>query len=105
MLSFDTIDKSYGATRAVKAVTLEAAPGTVLGLVGENGAGKSTLIRIASGATAPDGGCLLLDGVPIAPRDTHEAIALGIASVFQELTLVRELTVEQNLFLTAAPRY
>jgi ribose transport system ATP-binding protein len=104
MLSFDTIDKSYGATRAVKAVTLEAAPGTVLGLVGENGAGKSTLIRIASGATAPDSGCLLLDGVPIAPRDTHEAIALGIASVFQELTLVRELTVEQNLFLTAAPR-
>ena len=61
----------------------------MLGLVGENGAGKSTLIKIVGGVIAPDRGTLSLDGRPIAPRSTHEALALGIASVFQELTLVR----------------
>jgi len=103
MLSLIAIDKSFGATRAVKTVTLEAAPSTVLGLAGENGAGKSTLIKIVSGAVLPDRGSIRLDGKPIAPRDTNEAIGLGIASVFQELTLVRELTVERNLLLTSAP--
>jgi ribose transport system ATP-binding protein len=103
VLSLANIDKSFGATRAVNAVTLEASPGTVLGLAGENGAGKSTLIKIVSGAITPDRGQLALDGKPIAPRDTNEAISLGISSVFQELTLVRELTVERNLLLTSAP--
>ena len=103
MLSLIAIEKSYGATRAVKPVTLEAAPGTVLGLAGENGAGKSTLIKIVSGAVRPDRGVITLDGQSIAPRDTNEAISLGVSSVFQELTLVRELTVERNLLLTSAP--
>jgi ribose transport system ATP-binding protein len=103
MLRLSEIDKSYGATRALKSVSLEAAPGTVLGLVGENGAGKSTLMKIVGGAIAPDHGTLSLDGRAVAPRSTHEALTLGIASVFQELTLVRELTVEQNLLLTRSP--
>jgi ribose transport system ATP-binding protein len=103
MLSLIAIEKSFGATRAVKAVTLDAAPGTVLGLAGENGAGKSTLIKIVSGAIRPDRGGVTMNGKPIAPRDTNEAISLGISSVFQELTLVRELTVERNLLLTSAP--
>ncbi len=104
MLSLIEIDKSYGATRALKSVSLAAEPGTVLGLAGENGAGKSTLIKVVSGAITPDRGALALDGKTIAPRDTNEAIAAGISSVFQELTLVRELTVERNLFLTSAPQ-
>ena len=103
MLGLSDIDKSYGATHALRAVSLEAEPGTVLGLVGENGAGKSTLIKIVSGAIVPDRGKIILDGQPVAPRNTHAALALGIASVFQELTLVRELTVEQNLLLTNPP--
>ncbi|HVY19710.1 MAG TPA: sugar ABC transporter ATP-binding protein [Bauldia sp.] len=103
MLSLTAIEKSFGATRAVKSVTLEAAPGTVLGLAGENGAGKSTLIKIVAGVVAPDAGAMSLNAEPIAPRDTNEAIHLGISSVFQELTLVRELTVERNLLLTSAP--
>jgi ribose transport system ATP-binding protein len=103
MLSLTAIEKSFGATRAVKTVTLEAAPGTVLGLAGENGAGKSTLIKVVAGAVTPDSGSLALDGKTIAPRDTNEAIHLGVSSVFQELTLVRDLTVEQNLLLTASP--
>jgi len=103
MLSLIAIEKSFGATRAVKAVTLDSAPGTVLGLAGENGAGKSTLITIVSGAVTPDAGTISLDGKTIAPGDTNAAIGLGISSVFQELTLVRELTVERNLLLTSAP--
>jgi ABC-type sugar transport system ATPase subunit len=56
MLSLSRIEKTFGATRAPKSVTLEAAGGTVLGLAGENGAGKSTLIKIVSGAVVPDRG-------------------------------------------------
>jgi len=103
MLSLTEIDKSFGTTHAVKAVTLDAHPGAVLGLAGENGAGKSTLIKMVSGAISPGGGRMTLDGKPIAPRDTNDAITQGISGVFQELTLVGALSVEQNLFLTAAP--
>jgi ribose transport system ATP-binding protein len=104
MLSLTAIEKSFGATRAVKSVTLEAAPGTVLGLAGENGAGKSTLIKIVAGVVSPDSGAVALDGNPVTLRDTNDAIRLGISSVFQELTLVREMTVERNLLLTSAPQ-
>jgi ribose transport system ATP-binding protein len=103
MLTLTAIDKAFGTTHAVKAVTLDAHPGAVLGLAGENGAGKSTLIKMVSGAIAPGSGHMTLDGKRIAPRDTNDAIRHGIAGVFQELTLVGELSVEQNLFLTAAP--
>lgn len=103
MLALVAIDKSFGTTHAVKAVTLEARPGTVLGLAGENGAGKSSLIKMISGAIRPGSGHMTLDGKRIAPRDTNDAILHGIAGVFQELTLVGGLSVEQNLFLTAAP--
>jgi ribose transport system ATP-binding protein len=105
MLSLSRIEKTFGATRALKSVTLEAAGGTVLGLAGENGAGKSTLMKIVSGAVVPDQGSVTLDGKRIAPRNTNEAVGLGISSVFQELTLVRELSVERNLLLTTAPTH
>ena len=103
MLSLSRIEKTFGATRALKSVTLEAAGGTVLGLAGENGAGKSTLIKIVSGAVVPDHGTVALDGKQLALRDTNDAISQGVSSVFQELTLVRELSVERNLLLTSAP--
>ncbi len=86
MLSLTEIDRSFGTTHAVKAVTLDAHPGSVLGLAGENGAGKSTLIKMVSGAIAPGGGRMILDGKPISPRDTNDAITHGISGVFQELT-------------------
>ncbi len=105
MLSLSRIEKTFGATRALKSVSLEAAGGTVLGLAGENGAGKSTLIKIVSGAVLPDQGSITLDGRLIALRDTNDAIRQGISSVFQELTLVRELSVERNLLLTSAPTH
>jgi ribose transport system ATP-binding protein len=104
MLLFRDVDKRFAATYAVKNVTLEAAAGVALGLVGENGAGKSTLIKIASGIVRPDHGSVLLDGEPVARHGPRDALRHGIASVFQELTLVRSLTVEENLGLLDAPQ-
>ena len=74
MLCLYKIEKIFGATRALKSVSLEAAGGTVLGLAGENGAGKSTLIKIVSGAVVADQGSVTLDGKTIALRDTNDAI-------------------------------
>ena len=105
MLSFKTIDKDFGATRAVINVTLDAAPGAVLGLVGENGAGKSTLMKIAGGIVRQDRGLVSLDGEALVGLGPAKAIARGVVSVFQELTLVRSLTVAENLFLSAPPRH
>ena len=104
MLILQNIDKTFGATRAVRDVTLEAGPGAVLGLVGENGAGKSTLIKIAGGIVRQDRGQVTLDGASVSGLDPAAALARGIASVFQELTLVRSLTVAENLGLSAPPK-
>ena len=68
----------------------------MLGLVGENGAGKSTVIKMLSGVLRPDRGEITLNGRPILLRSAADALHHGIASVFQELTLVRSLTVEQQ---------
>jgi ribose transport system ATP-binding protein len=103
MLRLSAIDKSFGATLAVRDVTLEAAPGSVLGLVGENGAGKSTLMKIAGGLIAPDKGIVSLDGAAVSGLDARQILERGIASVFQELTLVRSLTVAENICLLAPP--
>src|SRR5690348_2510582 len=104
MLVLQDIDKRFGATQAVQEVSLEASPGAVLGLVGENGAGKSTLMKIAGGIIRPDRGQVSLDGQAISGLDARGMIARGIASVFQELTQVRSLTVAENLGLLAPPR-
>ena len=93
------ISKRYGHTQALASVGLSLTPGHVHGLVGHNGAGKSTLLRVLSGAEAPDSGHLVLDGHPIAFGSPREAIEHGVSCVYQELSLVDDLTVAQNLFL------
>jgi ABC-type sugar transport system ATPase subunit len=103
VLALQGVDKRFGATHAVRAVTLDAHPGEVLGLVGENGAGKSTLIKIVSGVVKPDGGRVELNGHRLALRGPRDALAHGIRSVFQELALVGSLTVAENLFLLDLP--
>jgi ribose transport system ATP-binding protein len=105
MLTLRDVDKRFGATHAVRSVTFDAAPGQVLGLVGENGAGKSTVIKMLSGVVRPDHGEITLNGRLVALHGASDALRHGIASVFQELTLVRSLTVEQNLLLIDGPTY
>jgi ABC-type sugar transport system ATPase subunit len=94
-----SISKSYGPTRALTDVTLNIQPGQVVALIGHNGAGKSTLLRSLSGAEVPDNGTIVVDGSSDEFHSPGDATAAGIACVYQELSLVDELTVAENLFL------
>ncbi|WP_199255655.1 sugar ABC transporter ATP-binding protein [Mycolicibacterium mengxianglii] len=98
-LTLTGVVKSYGAVKAIRHADFEVQPGQVHALVGENGAGKSTLIKIVSGATAPDAGEMTYDGERVSITSTVDAIALGIATVYQEPQLFSELTVAENIFM------
>ena len=73
--------------------------GEVRALIGENGAGKSTLMKIFSGAIRPDSGSMNLSGAPYAPRGPRDALARGVAMIYQELALAPHLSVEANVML------
>jgi len=93
------LSKSFVGIPALKAVDFELHPHEVVGLVGENGAGKSTLMRLVAGVQLPSSGTLLRDGVPLVLRSPREAADHGIAMVFQEQSLLLNLSVAENLFL------
>ena len=95
------IQKSFGATRALKKVSLEIAPGEVHALIGENGAGKSTLMKILSGAHTADAGAMELGGTPYVPTDPNDARRKGVAMIYQELNLALHLTAQENILLGA----
>jgi len=95
------IQKSFGATRALKSVSLEIAPGEVHALIGENGAGKSTLMKVLSGAHAPDAGTMELGGRPYQPANPHDARLKGVAMIYQELNLALHLSAQENILLGA----
>lgn len=97
------VRKTFGATCALKDVSLAVAPGEVHALIGENGAGKSTLMKILSGACAPDAGVLELDGRPFKPANPLHARQCGIGMIYQELNLAPHLSVEENIVLGAEP--
>jgi ribose transport system ATP-binding protein len=103
VLSMRGIEKRFGASIALGGVDLDVRRGDVHALIGENGAGKSTLMKVLSGAYVPDAGSMVLDGRPYAPRDPLEAQRLGVAMIYQELTLALHLTVEQNVVLGREP--
>lgn len=102
-LCLTNLSKSFGATRALDSVCLRLASGEVHALLGENGAGKSTLIKIVSGVLRPDAGEVAVNGKPVDCRGPWDAVAAGISTVFQELTLVPDLSVAANLFLPSVP--
>lgn len=93
------ISKSYGAVHALKSVELQLFTGEVLGLVGDNGAGKTTLVKCLSGVHKPDGGQIVIDGVERHGLTAETARALGVETVYQNLSLVDTLDVMQNFFL------
>jgi len=98
------IVKEYPGVLALDRVDFQLRPGEVHILFGENGAGKSTLISLLAGAQEPTSGEILMRGASVKLRSVHRARALGISAVFQEFSLVPQLTVEENLFLGAEPR-
>ncbi len=99
------VSRSFGSTRALDDVSVTLDPGFVHALVGENGAGKSTLLKILAGAERADGGQVLLDGQPFAPRSLREATERGVGLVFQEITINPALSVAENVFLGRLRRF
>ena len=99
LLEMRHIAKRFGATQALRDVSLSVRGGEVLALIGENGAGKSTLMKILSGAHAADAGEMRIDGRPFAPRGPSDAWQAGVAMIYQELTLAPDLSVEDNIML------
>ena len=89
---------------ALDGVTFVLGRGEIHALVGQNGAGKSTMINVLSGMLAPDAGEIRLAGQPASIDSTRKAIELGIATVYQELSLLPNLTVAQNIALGHEPR-
>jgi ribose transport system ATP-binding protein len=98
-LDVRSVSKSYGATAALQDVSIELRAGEVHALLGENGAGKSTLVKILSGVVKPNVGTMQIGGEPYEPRAIVDARRRGVATAFQELSLVPNLTVAQNLAL------
>jgi ribose transport system ATP-binding protein len=98
------IVKSYGGVRALRGATLKGSFGEVHGLVGENGAGKSTLVKVLSGAVAPDDGTVTLNGHQLQLGSPRDAVAAGIGTVFQELSLIPDLSIAANLFYGREPQ-
>jgi D-xylose transport system ATP-binding protein len=99
LVELRSITKAFGGVHAVDGVSLDVAPGEVVGLLGHNGAGKSTLIKILSGVFPPDSGEILIGGVPTAIRSTRHAKTLGIETIYQTLALSENLDIVANLFL------
>jgi L-arabinose transport system ATP-binding protein len=102
-LQFENVTKTYPGVTALQGVSFGAREGSVHALMGENGAGKSTLLKALSGAHAPTSGRLCLDGKPRAFQSTADAIAAGVAVIYQELHLVPEMSVAENIYLGHMP--
>ena len=98
-IALDNVTKRYGGIAALASANFELFPGEIHALVGENGAGKSTLCKLIAGVMPPTEGLLRVDGQPVAFAAPKDASRLGISMVFQETSLVPQLTVAQNMVL------
>ena len=96
--------KEYPGTVALDGVTVSFAGGQVHALLGKNGAGKSTLVKILAGSVAPSSGKVLMDGREVQLRSPQDAFQQGIATVYQELSLVPGLSIAENMLLGRMPR-
>lgn len=97
------VHKHYGGVRALDGADLIARSGEVHGLLGPNGSGKSTLNKVLAGSVRPDAATITIDGEPVrigSPTDAHR---LGIAAAYQQLSVIEDLTVEENLVLGTEP--
>jgi len=99
MLEFRKVEKSFPGVRALKGIDFRVEKGQIVGLVGENGAGKSTLMKVIYGAYQHDGGEVLINERPTRFANPREAMQKGIGMVFQEQSLITNLSVMENIFL------
>ncbi len=99
VLSVNHISKTFPGVRALQDVSIDVYPYEVVGLVGENGAGKSTLMRILAGVYTPDSGDIRVQGQPITLRNPRDAARHGLGMVFQEQSLLPNLSIAENIYL------
>ncbi|MHC1761785.1 MAG: sugar ABC transporter ATP-binding protein [Negativicutes bacterium] len=104
ILRMHSITKKFPGVKALDNVDFDLKRGEVHILVGENGAGKSTLAKVILGAYVPDEGEIFFEGEKVAFHSTKDALAKGIAAVYQEFTLIPYLNVAQNIFFNREPR-
>ncbi len=104
LLSLSGVSKRYGGVRALSGVDFACRSGSIHAVLGENGAGKSTLIKIISGVVQPDEGTITLDGNVVTLPDPQAANAAGVVCIFQELSLMPDLSVADNIGITRPPR-
>ncbi len=97
------VDKRFGAVEVLRDVSLEVAPGEVLGVVGDNGAGKSTLMKVISGVHRADSGSIRLGGEEMSFRSPRDARNAGIETIYPDLALADHLDVGANIFLGREP--
>jgi simple sugar transport system ATP-binding protein len=103
LLEARALTKSFGGVCALDGIDLTLRAGEIHALLGENGAGKSTLIKVVTGVVLRDAGIVRIDGAEIAPRSPDAVLKTGIATVYQEVNLLPNLSVAQNLFLGRQP--
>jgi ABC-type sugar transport system ATPase subunit len=101
VLALRDVVVAYGALRAIDGVSLALRPGQVVGVCGDNGAGKSSLMKVVAGAQAPTSGAVLVDGVEARFAGPRDALARGIAAIYQDLALAPRLTIAENVFMGA----
>ncbi len=103
LLEARDISKYFGAVVALEGVSLEVRAGEINCLLGDNGAGKSTLIKTLSGVHPPDDGTLAIDGTPVTFSSPRDALDAGIATVYQDLSVMPLMSISRNFFLGNEP--
>jgi ribose transport system ATP-binding protein len=103
LFRMEGVSKRYGGVRALQDAGLVIEAGRIHAVLGENGAGKSTLIKIMAGVVVPDEGRMLLDGRPVSFSSPAAANAAGIVCIFQELSLIPDLSVADNIAISNPP--
>ncbi len=104
LFRMEGIAKRYGGVRALEDAELVVHSGRIHAILGENGAGKSTLIKVMSGVVAPDSGRMVLDGREVSFASPADANKVGIVCIFQELSLIPELSVADNIVISDPPK-
>src|SRR5580704_6021931 len=99
VLTVEHLTKRFAGLVALDDVSIEIGAHQVVGLVGENGAGKSTLLKILAGLFPPDGGRIILRGKPVSLHSVAAAADAGIGMVFQEQSLLPNISVAENILL------
>jgi simple sugar transport system ATP-binding protein len=103
LLEVENVSRYFGSVIALKDITMSVHAGEVMCLLGDNGAGKSTLIKIFSGVYPPSEGRYLVEGKEVHFGSPREALAAGIATVYQDLAMIPLMSISRNFFLGSEP--